>query len=120
MTLPSLCPCRANHSDRGPVARAPSTSRGEPDRIMPASYPVNLLAMPSLCVDEAPTVRIMDTPDELLAALWQRRGTDLLLLPGAPPLIRVDGDVTPLPDAAPLTREDARQAARALLSDGQL
>jgi twitching motility protein PilT len=62
----------------------------------------------------------MDTPDELLAALWQRRGTDLLLLPGAPPLIRVDGDVTPLPDAAPLTGEDARQAARALLSDGQL
>jgi twitching motility protein PilT len=86
---------------------------------MPASYPVKLLAMPPLGVHPAPTVRIMDTPDELLAALWQRRGTDLLLLPGAPPMVRLDGQLAPLPDRGPLTGKDVADAVRALLSEGQ-
>jgi twitching motility protein PilT len=57
--------------------------------------------------------------DGLVAALWEAHGTDLLLTAGAPPLIRVDGDLRPVPDAPTFTETDVAQAAEGLLSDGQ-
>jgi twitching motility protein PilT len=72
------------------------------------------------------TVKIVETetadaaaPDDLLAVLWSWRGTDLLLLSGAPPMLRLDGDLTPLPDSGPLSGEATRSAARELLSEAQ-
>ena len=47
--------------------------------------------------------------------LWERDATDLLLTVGAPPLMRIDGELTPVPGAAPLTPDDTeRIIARAL------
>lgn len=34
--------------------------------------------------------------EPLLAAVWSAGGTDLLLTPGAPPFVRIDGAITPL------------------------
>jgi twitching motility protein PilT len=45
--------------------------------------------------------------DGLLATLWQAGGTDLLLTVGMPPMLRVDGSLTPVPDTSPLTLEEA-------------
>lgn len=53
---------------------------------------------------------------QLLQALWDAGGTDLLITAGAPPLIRVDGDLRPLPLYAPLRGEDTASLARVLLS----
>lgn len=47
--------------------------------------------------------------DELLRRLWERRGSDLLLTAGAPPLVRVDGVLQPLEGHPPL---DANETAR--------
>jgi hypothetical protein len=48
--LPSLCPCRTNHSERGPVASAPSTSRSSmrpsDDSITSLDYPSGAAVMP--------------------------------------------------------------------------
>jgi twitching motility protein PilT len=44
--------------------------------------------------------------DGLLNALWEAKGTDLLLTVGTPPLIRVHGDLSPIPDQAMLTAAD--------------
>ena len=44
--------------------------------------------------------------DGLLAALWQAGGTDLLLTVGLPPMLRVDGSLTPVSGAGALTLED--------------
>jgi twitching motility protein PilT len=44
--------------------------------------------------------------DGLLASLWQAGGTDLLLTVGLPPMLRVDGSLTPVPDTTTLTAED--------------
>ncbi|MFL6238899.1 MAG: type IV pilus twitching motility protein PilT [Actinomycetes bacterium] len=55
----------------------------------------------------------------LLAAVWDRRGTDLHLTAGCPPLIRVDGQLVPFGDAA-LTAGDTERLVAALLSDDQL
>ena len=44
--------------------------------------------------------------DGLLADLWQAGGTDLLLSVGLPPMLRVDGSLTPAPGSTALTAED--------------
>ena len=44
--------------------------------------------------------------------LWDRDATDLLLTAGAPPLMRIDGAITPVPGAAPLPPEDTERIVR--------
>ena len=50
--------------------------------------------------------RIGSRIDGLLAALWQAGGTDLLLSVGLPPMLRVDGTLTPAPGTSALSAED--------------
>src|SRR5438094_8398945 len=56
--------------------------------------------------------------DPYLEALVAKGGTDLLLTAGAPPLVRIDGRVTPLLDVAPLTAEDTQAMVLGVLGDG--
>jgi twitching motility protein PilT len=55
----------------------------------------------------------------LLAAVWQAGGTDLLLTPGAPPLIRVGGALRPAPGRDRLTAEDTTALLAELLTPEQ-
>jgi twitching motility protein PilT len=50
-----------------------------------------------------------------LQTLVQRSGSDLLLVAGAPPSLRVDGTITPLP-AAPLSGEEIEDAVLPVLA----
>ncbi|TCJ31218.1 type IV pilus twitching motility protein PilT [Nocardioides jejuensis] len=61
-----------------------------------------------------------DTIDRLLDVLWQHQGTDLLLTVGLPPMIRVDGALTPIPDARPLESEDTDALLREVLTPDQV
>jgi twitching motility protein PilT len=56
--------------------------------------------------------------DELLEMVWNARATDLLLTRGAPPLVRVDGELTPLTDQ-PLTEDDTERLTATALTDEQ-
>jgi len=51
---------------------------------------------------------------EYLAA---RKGSDLHMKAGSPPMIRVDGDLQPIPEASPLMPEDTRAAVAEILHD---
>ena len=53
--------------------------------------------------------------EPLLQELWRHRATDLLLTAGSPPLMRIDGVVTPLAGASPLTDADTASTVRTLL-----
>ncbi len=44
--------------------------------------------------------------DSFLGALWQARGSDLLVTSGRPPQIRVDGDLRDVPGTSTLTDDD--------------
>jgi twitching motility protein PilT len=57
--------------------------------------------------------------DVLLEVLWQAEGTDLLLTAGAPPLVRVDGELLPVADQPELRPADPRELVHALLSERQ-
>ena len=57
--------------------------------------------------------QIGDRIDRLLAALWGVRGTDLILTVGLPPMLRVDGSLSPVPGESSLTAEETN----ALLSE---
>jgi twitching motility protein PilT len=56
---------------------------------------------------------------QLLQALWEAKGTDLLLTSGAAPLIRVDGEIRALRAYEPLSGKDTVEFARNLLSARQ-
>jgi twitching motility protein PilT len=53
--------------------------------------------------------------EPLLRDLWRNRATDLLLTAGAPPMMRVDGVVTPIDGSATLTAADTESLVRTLL-----
>jgi twitching motility protein PilT len=53
--------------------------------------------------------------DGYLTTLWDRKGTDVLLVAGAPPLMRIDGSIVPI-DGAPLTPEDTARTVRGVLA----
>src|SRR6266851_1260348 len=58
-----------------------------------------------------------DAIDHLLAELWERKASDLLLTVGAPPLLRIDGVLVPLHGAAVLKPEDTELLVNNVLSD---
>ncbi len=55
--------------------------------------------------------------DAWLAVLDERDGTDILLTHDSPPLLRVDGRLTPLADAEPLTGEEIEVISRNQIKD---
>ena len=56
--------------------------------------------------------------EPLLEELWERKGTDLLLTPGAPPILRIDGALVRLEDRDILTPEAAEKLILPLLVNG--
>ena len=63
--------------------------------------------------------RIGSRVDQLLASLWQAGGTDLLLSVGLPPMLRVDGSLSPVPGADALTAEDTDALLTEVLTPAQ-
>lgn len=67
---------------------------------------------------EAP--RTIDGPiDHMLEELWKAGGTDLLLTVGLPPMIRVHGDLVPIPGASILNPGDTAGLVADLLTEDQ-
>jgi twitching motility protein PilT len=63
--------------------------------------------------------RIGSRIDGLLAVLWEGGGTDLLLSVGLPPMLRVDGALSPAPGAEALTVQDTNALLAEVLSPEQ-
>src|SRR3954454_9840953 len=65
-----------------------------------------------------PPRKKMDDPrvDRLLEALWDLGATDLILTAGAPPLMRLNGDLQPFNGDKPLTSEDTESMLASILS----
>ncbi|WP_408898889.1 type IV pilus twitching motility protein PilT [Nocardioides sp. R1-1] len=63
--------------------------------------------------------RIGDRVDQLLSALWEARGTDLMLTVGLPPMLRIDGTLAPVPGHSALTREDTEALLAEVLTPEQ-
>ena len=53
--------------------------------------------------------------DSYLQTLWDREGTDVLIVAGSPPLMRLDGEIVPL-DERPLRPEDTARLVRGVLA----
>lgn len=58
--------------------------------------------------------------DELLEQLWESRGTDLLISPDVPPMVRIDGELGPLEGYGPITPEETKAILEQLLTPAQL
>lgn len=63
--------------------------------------------------------RIGDRVDRLLGALWDARGTDLLLTVGLPPMLRVDGELRPVPGESALAAADTDSLLAEILTAEQ-
>ena len=57
--------------------------------------------------------------DDYIQMLWDAKGTDLLLTVGAPPLVRVDGQLQPLEGAAALGGDDTEALVRQVVTSDQ-
>lgn len=60
-----------------------------------------------------------DRVDLLLSALWEAKGTDLLLTVGLPPMIRVDGTLTPVTGQSVLDTDDTDALLAEILAPDQ-
>ncbi|HSX66079.1 type IV pilus twitching motility protein PilT [Nocardioides sp.] len=60
------------------------------------------------------------TIDHLLAVLWSKRGSDLLLTVGLPPMIRVDGSLAPVDGAVALAAADTDALLAEILTSDQV
>jgi twitching motility protein PilT len=58
--------------------------------------------------------------ESLLLALWEAKGSDLLITPGSQPILRLDGNLRRLEDHAALTPSDTELLLHSLLSVRQL
>ena len=54
---------------------------------------------------------------QALQYLCDQEGSDLHIKAGSPPMVRISGELTPLPMADPLTPDDTAQAVREMLRD---
>ena len=55
--------------------------------------------------------------DQYLEVLWDRKASDLLLTAGAPPLLRVDGMLTPIAGLSALLPEQVEHMVLGMLSE---
>ena len=55
--------------------------------------------------------------EHYLAALWERGGSDLLITANSPPLMRIDGQLIPIPDEPSLDQESVEQLVLGVLTD---
>lgn len=62
-------------------------------------------------------IRVIDEIEPWLEEVWNARGTDLLLMADAPPLIRVDGEMRPVTDGQVLTADDAERIVHAVMGE---
>jgi twitching motility protein PilT len=60
-----------------------------------------------------------DVLEKLLEALWERRGSDLMLTPGCAPLLRVDGELRRLDGWSPMTPDQTAAILGGLLTKQQ-
>ncbi|HEX9315096.1 MAG TPA: ATPase, T2SS/T4P/T4SS family, partial [Actinomycetota bacterium] len=58
-----------------------------------------------------------DLIDHYLDVLWDRKASDLLLTAGAPPLLRIDGMMTPMAGVAALLPEEIERMVLGILSE---
>src|SRR3984893_4560612 len=65
--------------------------------------------------DKEPDVKL----HELLKKLIELNGSDLHLTTGTPPQVRIDGELRPLDDYPPLSRDDTQRLVYSVLSDAQ-
>lgn len=57
--------------------------------------------------------------DRLLSYLWDNKGTDLLLTAGAPPLVRIDGELAPLDGDGPMLPGQVEKLVGAMFTPEQ-
>ena len=62
-------------------------------------------------------IRIIDDIEPWLEELWATNGTDLLITAGAPPLVRIDGQIQPVKGEEPLTPARAERIVMAVMGD---
>ena len=60
-----------------------------------------------------------DVREQLLEALWERRGSDLMLTPGCAPLVRVDGELRRLDGWPPMTSDQTAAILACMLTKQQ-
>ena len=58
--------------------------------------------------------------ESLLLALWDRKGSDLLITPGSAPILRVDGDLIRVPELPALMPADTETLLQSILTGRQL
>jgi twitching motility protein PilT len=58
--------------------------------------------------------------DQLLAQVIEQNASDLHLTVGIPPVLRIHGELKPIPDLPPLGSEDTHALARGLMSEKQM
>ena len=80
-----------------------------PDSSHPRGLPIRQMSM-----DAAPT-----SIDDLLGHATAAGASDLHLVPGAPPMMRVHGDLAPLPSAEKVMPDDTRTLLYRILSTEQ-
>jgi twitching motility protein PilT len=64
--------------------------------------------------DEAKRIELVEP---YMQAVWDRRGTDLLFTVGAPPLVRVNGELAPIEGEEPLTPARTEEIVRSVLGE---
>src|SRR3954453_9594947 len=80
----------------------------------PRSLFVRICGQDTACM---PPRKRIDDPrvDRLLEALWDLGATDLILTVGAPPLMRLNGELQPFNGDGPLTANDTESMLNAVL-----
>ena len=63
------------------------------------------------------TIRRLDEVEPWLDEVWEARGTDLLLMADAPPLIRVDGELRPVAQGQPLSGDDVERIVHDVMGE---
>lgn len=58
-----------------------------------------------------------DALDPLLTELWERNASDLILTVGAPPMLRIDGQLMPLPGIEALQPDEAEMLLKSVLPE---
>jgi twitching motility protein PilT len=61
--------------------------------------------------------RVLDEVEPWIDELWNSRGTDMLLTAGAPPLLRVEGEMRPVQGEVPLTPSAVERIVHAVLGE---
>jgi len=127
-SLPDVPPFQVSLPSEEPEGGHSGSDAGQPSQTwqdlaaseeLPTARKTGPVPPPAMSVQPKPSPRLLTDIVDILSQCVQYEASDVLLIPGEPPILRHDGALFKMPQVSPLSPEDCKRSIFSILDERQ-